>query len=211
VLDCPADKLKGSGVKCGDAAGVCGSLPRCDGQNTTCPDSTPTSGGVCRASNGLSDPSEACNGSSFSCPSDVKHTNRIINPQFDQAMDSWQSPNANFSIDTGGVISGPNAAKLHCPKQDFIQLNQTGIYVFQNFNYHLAFQAKATTPVMITVGINGVYSTVEIGTTVQQFGPFDFPSGASNLVDLQFQSLEEQSPFDFTIWIDRVEVYTEGD
>jgi hypothetical protein len=101
---------------------------------------------------------------------------------------------------------------LDTPQGSFFQIHQDLAYVFPSFTYRVAFLAKASVPVSIQVFVGDLLQTVDLTTTFQQFGPFSFSSGAggSSLV-LEFQSLEESSAFPFTVWLDRIEVYSELD
>ena len=212
AVDCPADGFKSSATSCGNSLGDCATVPHCSGTSASCLSSVPiTDGRTCRASTGLSDPAELCTGSADTCPTDVKYVNRISNPEFDSGTADWTTPlSTTFSVDSGSAISGTYSAKMAIPQGNYLQLNQNLAYVFPSFTYHVAFLAKASVPVSITVGIGDLLKTVNITTSIQQFGPYDFQSGAGGVM-LQFQSLEESAASPFTVWIDRVEVYSELD
>lgn len=67
--------LKGAGVVCRAAAGVCDVAETCDGVGSACPaDALVSSATVCRPSGGVCDPSESCTGSDAACPADAKST-----------------------------------------------------------------------------------------------------------------------------------------
>src|SRR5438552_15036733 len=68
---CPADAKQPSGTACTDDGNSC-TTDTCDGIADACQHPAGNAGTVCRASAGVCDPAETCDGTSPSCPADAK-------------------------------------------------------------------------------------------------------------------------------------------
>jgi hypothetical protein len=72
-VNCPPDAKDPPGTPCGSDGNPC-TLDQCDGVNNACQHPAGNAGAVCRASAGVCDPQEVCNGTSTTCPPDLKST-----------------------------------------------------------------------------------------------------------------------------------------
>src|SRR6266849_2253031 len=70
---CPADAKQPNGTACTDDGNPCTS-DTCNGTNDTCQHPAGNAGTTCRASAGVCDPAETCDGTTPTCPPDAKST-----------------------------------------------------------------------------------------------------------------------------------------
>jgi hypothetical protein len=212
---CPPDAKTPNGTVCGGAAGICATVPTCDGSSATCPSSTPLPGGVCRPSIGRSDPTESCNGSSYSCPANVIYQNFVSNPEFESALSGWTYANVDTTttVDSGSALSGVHSIKMVTPGGYDYYLSQS-LNLYSGTLFKLAFLGKTNIPHTMEVsvsGSNGLYETfnVDLTTTQQQFGPFSFNTGGDTTVTLGVQAALNGSST-YQVWLDRFEVWFEN-
>ena len=75
VGDLPDGREEANGTACTDDGNVC-TLDRCDGTSVTCQHPAGNAGTTCRAAAGECDLAETCTGSSTTCPTDAKKSER---------------------------------------------------------------------------------------------------------------------------------------